>query len=34
MNTKFGKLTDGKMVYASNSIETDAGIVVNPSEAT
>ena len=34
MNTKFGKLTDGKMVYASNSIETDAGIVVNPSEET
>ena len=34
MNTKFGKLTDGKIVHAPKSIETDDGIVVNPSEKT
>ena len=29
MNTKYGKLVDGKLVYAPKALETDEGIKVN-----
>ena len=32
MNTDYGKLADGKVVYAPNAIETEGGVKVNPSE--
>ena len=34
MNTKYGKLTDGQIVYAPNSLDTDAGKLMNPAEAS
>ena len=34
MNTKYGKLVDGRIVYAPNALETDGGIKVNPSKAS
>ena len=34
MNTKYGKLVDGKLVYAPKALETDEGIKVNPSKAS
>ena len=34
MNTKYGKLTDGQIVYAPNSLDTDAGKLMNPTEAS
>ncbi len=34
MNTKYGKLTDGQIVYAPNSLDTGDGVKMNPSEAS
>ena len=34
MNTKYGKLTDGQIVYAPGSLDTDAGKLMNPTEAS
>ena len=34
MNTKYGKLVDGKIVYAPKALETDEGSKVNPSKAS
>jgi len=34
MNTKYGKLVDGKLVHAPAALETEDGIKVNPSKAS
>lgn len=34
MNVKYARLADGKAVYAPNALETEEGVVVNPSEET
>ena len=34
MNTKFGKLTNGQIEYAPNSLGTGAGVKMNPTEAS
>ena len=34
MNTKYGKLTDGQIAYAPNSLDTDAGKLMNPTETS
>lgn len=34
MNTKYGKLVDGQIVYAPNALETDEGVKVNPTKAS
>ena len=34
MNSKYGKLVDGKIVYAPKALEADEGIKVNPSKAS
>lgn len=34
MNTKYGKLTDGQIVYAPNSLDTGNGVKMNPSETS
>ena len=34
MNMKFGKLTDGQIEYAPNSLDTGDGVKMNPSEAS
>ena len=34
MNTKYGKLTDGQIVYAPKSLDTDAGKLMKPAEAS
>ena len=34
MNTKYGKLVDGQVVYAPNTLDTEDGKKMNPSEAS
>ena len=34
MNTKYGKLVDGQIVYAPNTLDTEDGKKMNPSEAS
>ena len=34
MNTKYGKLTDGQIVYAPNSLDTGDGVMMNPTETS
>ena len=34
MNTKFGKLTEGQIVYAPESLDTEDGKLMNPAEAS
>ena len=34
MNVKYAKLADGKAVYAPNALETEEGVVVNPTDET
>ena len=34
MNTKYGKLVDGRLVYAPVSLDTGDGVKMNPSEAS
>ena len=34
MNMKYGKLTEGQIVYAPESLDTEAGKLMNPSEAS
>ena len=34
MNTKYGKLVDGQIVYAPNTLDTEEGKKMNPSEAS
>lgn len=34
MNTKYGKLVDGRIVHAPEALETASGIKVNPTEAS
>ena len=32
METKYGKLVDGQIVYAPNALESEGGVMMNPSE--
>ena len=34
MNTKYGRLTNGRIEYAPSSLETEDGVKMNPSEAS
>ena len=34
MNTKYGRLSNGRIEYAPNSLDTDDGVKMNPSEAS
>ena len=34
MNTKYGRLSNGRIEYAPSSLETEDGVKMNPSEAS
>ena len=34
MNTKYGRLTNGRIEYAPSSLDTEDGVKMNPSEAS
>ena len=34
MNTKYGRLANGRIAYAPNALETDDGVKINPSRAS
>ena len=34
MNTKYGRLANGRIEYAPNALETDGGVKINPSRAS